>query len=374
MLIAPLDWGLGHATRCIPLIRACLEKKCNVLLAGSGNSLKLLREEFPSLPAVEIPGYEIRYQKQGSFILKLSFQLGKIFSGMRRERKALKHICKHYPVALILSDNRYGFRAKQIPSVLISHQMMVKIPDHPMLEGMVHKWLRGRCRRFDAVWIPDTGEAPGLSGDLSHKYPKLPNTLFIGILTRFAKPVKMPGTEYDMLVILSGPEPQRGMLEKAVIAQANKMQLRFAIVEGIAGKYAETHPAPHITVFSHLRADALYDLILRSSVILSRGGYSTLMDLAMLGKQCIFIPTPGQTEQEYIVQALAEKNLVVMQAQDHINLEEAWKKIRVQPPFLLDADPFAFRKTLFAQLASAGLLPPEKDPQPAGSPAYAGDM
>jgi predicted glycosyltransferase len=323
VIIAPLDWGLGHATRCIPVIKACLERNCDVTLVSSGRSLALLKNEFPALHTIHLPGYNIYYQKKGSFLWKIIKQLGKIFTGIRREHEAMKKIIVQLAPDLIISDNRYGLWSKHTRSVLISHQMMVKIPAFTILEPFVQWWLMQQHKKFHTVWIPDVPGNPNLSGDLGHVKNLPAHIKHIGLLTRFPKPEKQPACEHDVLALLSGPEPQRSIFEDKIIEQAKKINRKFLIISGISEKESDEMLTDTIRRISYCTADKLFEHINASSVIISRGGYSTLMDLAHLNKKCIFVPTPGQTEQEYLVQELQKKNLVYASSQQDFILADA---------------------------------------------------
>ncbi|MEZ5014100.1 MAG: glycosyltransferase family protein [Chitinophagales bacterium] len=346
-MIAPLDWGLGHATRCIPIIRYCISRGHEVVLASTGRSLRLLQEEFPQLHSVDMPAYNIYYQKKGSFILKIAVQLGKVLRGIMREHRQTAALVKEHRIDLIISDNRYGVRCTDVPSILITHQMMVKVPGFWPAEWVVYQWLKGRHRKFDQVWIPDAPGDVNIAADLSHARKQQKNAVFIGVLTRFQEPAVMPACDIDVLVILSGPEPQRTVFEEKTIAQLRDAKgLRCVVVRGVSEVKEEYFPEGHIRCIAYADANTLYDLVLRSRIIISRGGYSTLMDLARLHKKCICIPTPGQTEQEYLVEVLAKKNLVIYQTQENMDLHSAIQMAGSTGPFFIDVDPLLYKKAV----------------------------
>lgn len=338
ILIAPLDWGLGHATRCIPIIRTCIEKGYPVIIATSGRSLALLKNEFPDQLFIDLPSYNIYYQKKGSFVFAIIRQLGKVFAGIRREHSTIKKIIESHHIGFIISDNRYGVYHKNIPSIIITHQLMVKLPGLKPVEQIVFLWLQWQHKKFNAVWVPDVAGEINISGDLSHKYKSGKEVKYIGVLTRFRKPEVLPEKKYDVIVILSGPEPQRSIFEKLIISQAKASPLKYLIVQGISEHHDDNTEIPNMRIISYLTGEELYRAVLASDIIISRGGYSTLMDLAPLGKRCIFVPTPGQTEQEYLVKALAEKNMVYYAGQDKFNLEEAIHEVMKIDPFYIDVD------------------------------------
>ena len=346
ILIAPLDWGLGHATRCIPAIRACLALGNNVIIASTGRSLQLLKKEFPQLIAIDVPAYDIQYQKKGSFIFKIISQLGKVFRGIKREHTITQQLIKEHNIDLIISDNRYGIYSKNIFSVIISHQMMVKIPKFKIAEPFVYLWLQYQHRKFDAIWIPDVKNEPNISGDLSHKYKLPKHAQFVGVLTRFRKPEIQPAIKYDVLAIISGPEPQRTIFEDLIIDQAKNTNKKYVIVSGISEKNTDIQFNDNIRMISHIPGEELFQLILCSEIIISRGGYSTLMDLAVLNKKCIFVPTPGQTEQEYLVEELHNKKMIYGVDQGQFKLQTALDEVEKTKGFYVGVDVKEFEGVL----------------------------
>lgn len=313
-----------------------------MVIASTGRSLALLRREFPELTCLDVPAYDISYQEKGSFILKILGQLGKIFSGIRREHRAVNEIVRLHNIDLVISDNRYGFYHRNIHSVIITHQMMVKIPVFRIAEPFVYGWLQLQHRRFDTIWIPDVAGPSNISGDLSHKYPLIRRTHYIGILTRFSRPAHYPAPDKTILAIISGPEPQRSLFERLITTQARLLPYTFIVIQGISEEHRDEQLTDNIRIISHMPGQALYDLILKCDVIISRGGYSTLMDLALLNKKCIFVPTPGQTEQEYLVRELGEKGLVYAGEQSTFRLEEALEQVQHTEGFHIPSDEAAF--------------------------------
>jgi uncharacterized protein (TIGR00661 family) len=346
ILIAPLDWGLGHATRCIPVVRACLGMGHDVIIASTGRSLQLLKKEFPQLTAIDVPAYDIQYQKKGSFIIKIISQLGKVFRGIKREHTITQQLIKEHNIDLIISDNRYGIYSKNIFSVIISHQMMVKIPKFKIAEPFVYLWLQYQHRKFDAIWIPDVKNEPNISGDLSHKYKLPKHAQFVGVLTRFRNPEIQPAIKYDVLAIISGPEPQRTIFEDLIIDQAKNTNKKYVIVSGISEKNTDIQFNDNIRMISHIPGEELFQLILCSEIIISRGGYSTLMDLAVLNKKCIFVPTPGQTEQEYLVEELHNKKMIYGVDQGQFKLQTALDEVEKTKGFYVGVDVKEFEGVL----------------------------
>ena len=355
ILIAPLHWGLGHATRCIPIIEALLQLGATVVLASDGAALALLRAEFPACEAIELPSYRISYGSS-NMVWNMAWQLPRILWAMRLERLKLANIIDTYKINALISDNRYGFFSKKIPCVFITHQLHLRIPVwglQKMVRGLNYRLIN----RYADCWLPDeNGEnEDNLSGDLAHPSAPLHNVQYIGALSRLRLPMKattdkaavlagygLPDSGF-VLLLLSGPEPQRTHFEELLLKQIQEMgtkeNLFFLLVRGKINEAIATEKASakidtantnnHIYVFDYLGAGALSDLLPLAEVVVARSGYSTLMDFAALGLQHIlFVPTSGQTEQEYLAQRLADKNRVACQRQKDLDLWAGIAKAR----------------------------------------------
>ncbi|MFN3939799.1 MAG: glycosyltransferase, partial [Chitinophagales bacterium] len=245
----------------------------------------------------------------------------------------------------------YGIYSHKIKSVIISHQMQVKMPVARYLEPVIQKWLYGRHKKFSSVWIPDIKGEPNLSGDLGHTNNLHPDTKYLGILTRFEDKKEIIATKNQVLVILSGPEPQRSMLEEILLNQAAALPYHFIIVQGKSEKKETIQLHDNVQLITFCRADELNILILQAEIIIARGGYSTLMDLALFGKKCIFIPTPGQTEQEYLVHTLKEKKLCIQAKQQAIQLNTLLQlAISSNYRFYIPAEKELFKKIIAAEI------------------------
>ena len=309
VLVAPLDWGLGHATRCIPIIQELLHQNFTVLLAADGNSAHLFGKEFPSLTILSLKGYQISYSKtQVFFKVKLFGQIPKILKAIKQEHTWLKQIIKEYAIDIVISDNRYGLYNSRIKSIFITHQLAIET-ENAFTNWLVQKLNYRQINKFDECWIPDE-EAPfDFAGKLSHpkEMPVVP-TKYIGILSRFKK--ETAEKNIDLLVLISGPEPQRTALENLMLLQMTKFFLKMVLVRGLPGasnKIINTNK--DLQIFDHLPATELNKLIQSSKIVIARSGYSTIMDLNALQQKAILIPTPGQTEQEYLAEYLAEKKI-----------------------------------------------------------------
>lgn len=340
VLIAPLDWGLGHATRCVPIINVLLKKDANVIIAADGRPLAFLKKEFPDLPVILFPGYGITYQKKGSFVLKISAALPQIFQGIYNEYKMLDETAKKYSIDLVISDNRFGLWNKNIPSIFITHQINIKSPfKSKYFDEMLFNFNKSFIKNYKECWIPDFEGEINLSGDLSHKY-KLPiPSFYINPLSRFVKSeYKNINEDIDLMALISGPEPQRSIFEDMIISQLKEINLKAVIVRGTPEKKKSVRMNENITIFPHLSSDLLQDYLKRSKIVICRSGYSTIMDLAVMGKKAILVPTPGQTEQEYLADYYSEKNYFYSCEQKNFKLDEALEKSKSFSGILLDWD------------------------------------
>jgi uncharacterized protein (TIGR00661 family) len=322
ILVAPLDWGLGHATRCIPVIRTLLTTGAEVLLAGEGKVETLLRTEFPELVFLNLPGYRIRYAKSalGTFTALVQ-QLPKLLRAITFETAWLEANVAEHRINAVISDNRYGLYHSKIPSVFMTHQLLVKTPlrrTDAMLQTQIYRYIN----RFTACWVPDEAEAPGFAGALSHpaKKPAIPVT-YIGPLSRFTS--REPVLDYYPLVLLSGPEPQRTLLEEKILQQAQLFKNPMLVVRGLPGHTGLPQVPYHVTITNHLPTATLQQAIESAQFVISRCGYSTVMDMMTLQKKCIFIPTPAQTEQLYLAQHLMKSNHALCIPQSKFQLATA---------------------------------------------------
>lgn len=322
ILVCPLDWGLGHATRCIPVINELLRQDAEVVIAAEKRPLELLKQEFPQLQFIVFPGYNISYPKNGSMVLKMAFSIPEILRKIRQEKKLLKEIIRKEKIDGVISDNRYGLGIAEVPTVLILHQLMIK---SPFGEKLLHKVTLNYIRQFSFCWIPDFAGENNLSGDLAHKYSLPENASFVGPLSRFSgfEKSEIAEKKYDLLVVISGPEPQRTVFEKKVLNQLEVLDLRSLVVLGKPEQDSSQQNLKNTNVVSHLNATELYNAIQESKLVLTRPGYSTIMDLAVMQKKAVFVPTPGQTEQEYLGNLFHEKGIQLCVKQSDLNISKA---------------------------------------------------
>lgn len=324
ILLVPLDWGLGHATRCIPLVKALLEAGADVILGASGPGHSLLQQEFPLLQVLQAPAYNIRYSKNPAWLQwALLKQLPRALSVMKAEGRWLEQVIEeHQPVAVI-SDNRFGLAHPKLHSVIITHQLHIETGS-PWLNRMLQKVNHHYLNRFDACWVPDAEGLPNLAGNLSHpvKKPSVP-VRYIGPLSRFSGNGEQTVTETNrLLFLLSGPEPQRSMLEQQAMQWLQKHRLEATLVRGLPNSnYSLPLVDNAISIYNHLDAEKLEKEIRTCGWMIARCGYSTVMDLAVMGKKALLIPTPRQTEQEYLAGHLKKMNAFAIAGQ------EAWHEM-----------------------------------------------
>jgi len=313
VLVCPLNWGLGHATRCIPLIENLIAEQHEVVIAADGHPLQLLKEVFPDVRFIESASYNIRYNKGNSQVSAMFRSLPKIFAGIIKEHRWLKQLNKQEHFDRIISDNRFGLWHKNVHSIYITHQLMIKMP--PILKVMEPVvWLGHRffINRYDECYIPDFSEKDNnLSGDLSHLYPIPKNAKFIGVLSRFSgysNAIKSVD-KYDTVVLISGPEPQRTLFEEQMVNTFRSSDEKILIIQGLPGNNRTDNTIGNIKIIPHLSTELMAMQFKQAKRIICRSGYSTIMDLATLDclHKAILIPTPGQTEQEYLAHYLHKK-------------------------------------------------------------------
>ncbi|MBX2965973.1 MAG: hypothetical protein KF845_07490 [Cyclobacteriaceae bacterium] len=312
VLVTPLDWGLGHATRCIPVINEFLKQKCEVQIAGSGSALLLLQEEFPGLKFHELVSYNTQYSSWLPFMMKLVLQMPKFLLVVKKEHRQVGKIIEQEKIDIIVSDSRYGCYADSIPSVLINHQLNI-IVSCTWLQSMVNYWNHKTINRFTQCWVPDFSN--GITGKLTSPSPTK-KVKYIGMLSRFEK--KHVERKYNVLALISGPETQRTIFEEKLRNQLKHSSLTWFIVRGIPGKSERNE----INEANHLPVNELNEVIESSEIVICRPGYTTVMDLWKLEKKVIFIPTPGQTEQEYLADELMKRKIAYAVSQDKFYLEE----------------------------------------------------
>ena len=322
ILVAPLDWGLGHATRCIPVINALLKRNAEVIIATSGGAAALLKKEFPEIKQHALPAYNPRYPVNGNMVWGMAWQLPHFVKTIYNEHTRVNELVDAEKIDVLISDNRYGCYSKRCKSIFIGHQLHILMPaSYKWMEPVVNRFNKRQIKNFDACWIP----APDndLLRDLMPK--RLPvNSRFIGYLSRLKK--QTVENKYALMAIASGPEPQRTMFADMLRAQLKASGLKSLLVRAEVQDEEKTEVTDNYTEVNYLTSEKLNTAIAESDIVIARSGYSTIMDLAKLGKRAIFIPTPGQTEQTYLAAQLTSKGIAFSMAQQGFNFEMALKE------------------------------------------------
>ena len=327
ILVCPLDWGLGHATRMVPVIQMLLDEGAKVIIGADHRPLSFLMQRFPSCEFVKLPGFTPSYPKEGSMALMMLKSFPQMLAAARKAYDLLQKIITEKQVDVVISDNRYELYSEKAYCVFVTHQLDIATPGitapaKPIIRGIINQYIR----KYDELWIPDFEGEPNLSGKLSH-IQKIPvgNYHFIGPLSRFSGiEAEAPSEAPEILALLSGPEPQRTILEELLVSQIKASGKKAVILQG----KPEENPEPqtgNITLMPHLPDEKMAGLIKSAGTIISRPGYSTIMDLAVLGKKAIFIPTPGQTEQEYLAERFKKEKIFYSEPQKTFDLERALK-------------------------------------------------
>ncbi len=298
IFISPLDWGLGHASRCVPIIEE-LSKSNTVIIGTTNLNERYFNYYFPQLQKIKVPSYQIRYSKIWPVYLKILFQAPAILWVIRKEKILLQSIVKQFKIDLIISDNRFGFFHREIKSIFITHQLNLKVPFLAFLANSIN---RKFIHQFNEVWVPDYEEINSrLSGELSDSSSiKIPVN-YIGPKSALShvKSTIYSGDKIDLLVLLSGEEPQRSILENELINVSANQWTNMVLVRGTLQKRSMQNNT--ITYYNELFGEELKQFISRAEKIICRSGYSTLMDLHLMDKtNLVLIPTPGQSEQEYL--------------------------------------------------------------------------
>lgn len=292
IFVSALDWGLGHATRCVPLINS-LKNNNKIILGVTPLTSVIFDEEFPDLEKITVPSYNIRYSRIFPVGVKLLLDSPKILSVMKAEKAQLRKIIVEKKIDIVISDSRFGMYSPHTKNIFITHQTFLKTPFANLIAQKINK---NFLLKFDELWIPDYGSENNLSGELSHGKHFHPHVKYINPLSRLNKSVVVK--QFDYLCLLSGPEPHHSLLRGQLLMIAEKFPSRkFAMVTNVK----DLTTPENVSMFYSPSKNVIANLISASEKIICRSGYSTLMDLHEMGKEnSILIPTPGQTEQEYL--------------------------------------------------------------------------
>ena len=328
ILVCPLNWGLGHATRDVPLINLLKSEGHEVIIAADERPYSFLKREFPEIKIIRFPGIKIKYSKSKFLAPTLLIQLPRLIFATIKEHLILKKIIRDEGIDLVISDNRFGAWSKNKPSIFITHQIRLKpFPKLKFIEAPMFWINRHIINKYDEIWIPDLEEGQNLSGSLTHHYKLKTPRFFIGPLSRFNNNGFKKDEDIDLLAIVSGPEPQRSIFENIIIEQTKNTDLKVVILRG---KTESLNMAveKNIRLLDHIETPYFQSLIQNAKAIICKSGYCTLLDLAIIGKPAILVPTPGQTEQIYLARKLSRDGIHYSSEQSDLNILNAINEVK----------------------------------------------
>jgi uncharacterized protein (TIGR00661 family) len=324
-LFCPLDWGLGHVSRLIPIIVKFKQKSFNIYIACTYKQYLFLKSENIEFTWLPTKSPTIKYTKKGINFLNIITLSIKILTGIVIDKININKLTNDNNFDIIISDNRYGCYNSRVYSIIITHQINIILPKYlKWAQKPIRLIIKLLINRFNEIWIPDVPYFPNFAGELSRYFNK--KTYHIGLLSRFncIKTNDISSNEkYEVLAILSGPEPQLSCFYNILLKQLKELNSKCAIVYGKVEKENSESVDNNVKTFSFANSNKLYSLIQSSKYIIARAGYSTIMDLICLKKTAILVPTPGQTEQEYLANYLSKQKWFVWQKQNSLNLKKA---------------------------------------------------
>lgn len=353
VLIAPLDWGMGHVTRCIPIIQYFIKNDFLVIVAVNQVQEKIIVEEKLQVEVVFLKGYQIQYSSNKLLTyIRIFFQIPKILLAIRYEKKWLHNFCINRKIDLIISDNRYGFYHQNIHSVFITHQLQI-LTGTNFGNWVLQKINYYFINKFNECWIPDSkDERTSIAGKLSHpkNLPLIP-IQYLGLLTRFEnKDVDIE--KRFVLIILSGPEPQRTLLEMKILRELETVKNKIVFIRGVLSDKKIELNNSLVTVINFANSSQIEKLVSTAEFVICRSGYSSLMDYLFLKKKMLLIPTPGQTEQEYLNKYLQDKSWAIKVDQNKFSLNEAILKLENANFQLLNLDKNSFQNIVHNQISN----------------------
>ena len=313
ILICPLEWGLGHATRMIPLARRLQERDNTIFIGAGEDHLLLFRNEMPGLSYIQFPGFKPGYSRLLPQYIPLLLKTPLLIYHIIREHYRLKKIIQEYNINIVISDNRFGLWNKNIKTVYVTHMPLIPFPKSLRIFEFIGIMLhRAIIKKYSHCYIPDLPGELNVSGRLSHGIKLPDNVRYIGILSRFIREDPTSGDDTGKFphntVILSGPEPQKSILRQKLTDHLKERIPVTVILEGKPGKTGETSRTGNIRFYNHLPSLEMKEIITGSEKVIARSGYTTIMELISLNCSALLIPTPGQTEQEYLAEYLSGKS------------------------------------------------------------------
>jgi len=324
ILVSPLSWGLGHATRDLPIIRHFLARGHHVTVAGEGRALALLKQEVPQCDFTELKDYPLPFSAGKYFVPKFLATAPRMLAAIEREGAAVRRLLEERTFDLILSDNRFRVRSDRTPSFLISHQLRFMTP--PGLgpfEIVTETFNYLYMHKFDRIIVPDAADpAENLSGRLSHemRFLKAPRKVYYaGVLSSVAR-LDVP-QDVDLFISISGPDPPRAQMEALILGHVRELDMgRIVVTLGKPEARGVQSLTDRVTVYGFLDRAGQQEMLNRAKMVVCRSGYTTMMELAELRKRALIIPTPGQTEQEYLGRYCRERGFFHSVSQYELDL------------------------------------------------------
>lgn len=351
VLVAVLNWGLGHAARSVPLIWELQQQGADVLIGSDGQALHFLEQEIPHGNFIELPSYQPYYSSTNWMTPTILWQLPKFLHVRTKEHTIVKELVDCRKIDGIIADNRWGCYSTEVPSIILTHQLHLQLPQWAsMLTGSLNWFNREFLKKFDACWVPDYPDKPNLAGHLAHNRQNDSAIEFIGPLSRlWGTSCNKKEIEWQLLVLLSGPEPQRSILEEKLMNQIPEIEGKVLVVRGVPGKQKKeqiSNDCQHITIVDTLTSQELSDALASTSIVVTRAGYSTIMDLIAAGQKGVLIPTPGQTEQEYLATRCMEMGLFYAVQQKQLQLKKDIHKARQYKKSTFSGTPSLLRNSI----------------------------
>ncbi|MCS6991950.1 MAG: hypothetical protein NZL95_08830 [Chitinophagales bacterium] len=324
VLIIPLNWGLGHATRMTVVARILSEMGAEVTVAASGAARRVMECELPHLRFVPLSGFEMKYYRRLPAVLSILCQLPLWFWSLYQDRRLFLHLLQRESFDLIISDNHFGCHSKKHTSIIITHQIRILLPWYLRpFEPLVGYINRRLINRFSECWVPDVAHGDGLSGRLARGVPLGIPVQYAGPLSRL-RPCQASPKRWDVLLLLSGPEPMRSRFEHLLRQQLKTLPIKALLIRGTKGVVDQIRrEEQHLHVADFLTTPRLQEELCAAQVVVCRSGYSTLMDLQRCKIAAVVVATPGQPEQEYLAFHLNQLGICHAVRQSCLDLKKA---------------------------------------------------
>lgn len=292
----------------------------HVLFSGNERQRNYISATFPGIDTVHLDGYDVWYTRSRStFMFAIAAQIPKLHKAIKAEHDWLSELAKERHIDVVISDNRYGLYHPFISSAIMTHQLQVLTGFGKAADTLARKLHYKYLDKFSQCWVVDIPGVPGLAGELSHPGEIPGNTTYLGLLSQMEK--EQQQGDY-LLVLLSGPEPQRSILSDQLWQQVLQHKGKVVFVEGSDKVTPKNNIPGHITYHKLIAKTQLQPVLAGANMVICRSGYSTIMDLVKLNKKAILIPTPGQTEQEYLARNLQASGAFMYAEQGQFNLSD----------------------------------------------------